>query len=66
MPSKVRQRALARNPSQLPLVEWADQQRQPKRQLPTPAERRLRRCGFKPSTAALYASLAGFPVAGDT
>lgn len=54
----------ARNPKQLPLFEWAVMQPSP-RLVPSPAERRLRRYGFKPSTAALYASLAGFPVEGD-
>ena len=61
---KIRAMRRARNSKPLPLFEWANLQRN-SRQVPSPAERRLRRCGFKPSTAALYASLAGFPVEGD-
>lgn len=50
----------ARNNGGLPLFDWADaQRRQPGR---TPAARYLqRRFGLSGSTAALYASLAGFP-----
>lgn len=48
----------------LPLFDWADAQRRLIGR-PTAAERMLRRRGCSPSSAKLYASLAGFPVQGD-
>lgn len=48
----------------LPLFDWADAQRRLIGR-PTAAERLLRRCGYSPSSAKLYASLAGLPVRGD-
>lgn len=61
---KISERRRARNPKPLPLFQWAAFQ-PANRQIPTLAERRLLRSGFSPSTAALYASLAGLPVEGD-
>lgn len=64
MQTNVTRRRRARNDGDLPLFDWADaQRRQPGR---TPAARHIqRRFGFDGPTAALYASLAGFPGEGE-
>ena len=54
----------ARKYNPLPLFEWAESQRRLHGR-PSAAERMLRHRGYAPSTAALLASLAGFPVEGD-
>lgn len=48
----------------LPLFDWSDAQRRLATR-PTSAERLLRRRGYSPATAKLYAALAGLPVQGD-
>ena len=60
MTRNVSRRRRARNEGGLPLLEWADAQR--RQTARTPAARYVqRRFGFNGPTAALYASLAGFP-----
>lgn len=60
MTRNVTRRRRARNDGGLPLLEWADAQR--RQTARTPAGRYVqRRFGFNGPTAALYASLAGFP-----
>ena len=49
-----------RRPSPLPLLAWADAQ-----PLPIAARYIRRLTGVSPSTARLYAELAGFSMAGD-
>lgn len=64
MKRNLSRRCRTRNDGGLPLFDWADaQRRQPGR---TPAARHIqRRFGFAGPTAALYASLAGFPSEGE-
>jgi hypothetical protein len=64
MTRKLARHRRARNDGGVPLFDWADaQRRQPGR---TPAARHIqRRFGFDGPTAALYASLAGFPGEGE-
>lgn len=60
MMRNVSRRRRARNDGGLPLLEWAEAQR--RQTARTPAGRYVqRRFGFNGPTAALYASLAGFP-----
>lgn len=64
MRNNLTRRRRVRNDGSYPLLDWADaHRRQPAR---TPAARHLqRRFGFNGPTAALYASLAGFPGEGE-
>lgn len=60
MQRNVSRRRRARNDGGLPLFDWAETQR--RQTARTPAGRYVqRRFGFNGPTAALYASLAGFP-----
>lgn len=64
MKRNVTRRRRVRNAGGVPLLEWAEaQRRQPARSF---AARHIqRRFGFNGPTAALYASLAGFPGEGE-
>lgn len=64
MQRNLSRRRRARNEGGLPLLDWAEaKRRQPARSLA--AWHIQRRFGFSAATAALYASLAGFPGEGE-
>ena len=64
MTGNIRRKPSSRNRDPLPLFDWAESQRRLYAR-PTAAERMLRRLGHTPSSAKLYASLAGYNVQGD-